>query len=70
MAKRASDLEAVEWLVESDAGAAVSQCGAEDPVWTSQCGAEDPVWTTTEFVEIRHPHATPHVPVQPLSTVG
>ena len=57
----ASDLEAVERLVESDDKATKA---------LPQYGADDPMWTTAEFVEIRHPYATPHVPVQPLSTVS
>ena len=37
---------------------------------TPQCSVMDPLWTTTDYVVMRHPYATPHVPVQPLSTVS
>ena len=58
MAKRAMDLEAAERLISGDVAN------------VAQCGSVDLVWTTTDVVKIRLPHPRPHVPVQPLSTVG
>ena len=56
LAKRASYLEAVERLTET---------------MTPQYGPDHPVWTTEDSGEpINHQYATPHVPVQPLSTVS
>jgi len=61
MAKRTMDLEAAERLISGDVANVKT---------TPQCGAVDLVWTTTDVVNIRLPHPTPHVPLQPLSTVG
>lgn len=56
----AADPGAEERLIGSDVS------NAETP----QSGVVDPLWTTTDYVVMRHPYATPHVPVQPLSTVS
>lgn len=61
MAKLASYPDDVKLLVESD---------AKDTKVSPEYGADDPLWTTTEYEEIHHQYPTPHVPVQPLSTVS
>ena len=55
IAKRASYLEAVERLTET---------------MTPEYGPHHPVWTEDIGEPISHQYATPHVPVQPLSTVS